>query len=239
MRTLAAIAALVCLSLPAGAFAELRTYEVDARYRQEVYRALHGILQGSPKPTGQIERLPTGQLLIQAAPEVHQQIEAVLSAVAARQPAAAPQVTVRYWAVLGTPGADDGAGVPAILHEVLDEIESVYGALGFRVLGNAMLVTESGQWGELEGYPLSVEQQTYAQGTELNAQLGIEFTYTRCINPNSGRSPTPCSGERLKQDIDLRTTLEAGDMVVLAENTIDSGQLEGTMFYIVHWPGQQ
>ncbi|MGH8495471.1 MAG: hypothetical protein ACREVN_04995 [Gammaproteobacteria bacterium] len=239
MRIFAAIAALVCLSVPAGAFAELRTYDVDAKYRQEVYEALAGILETPPNLKGQVERLPTGQLLIEAAPETHKQIEAVLNEVAARQASAAPQVTLRYWAVLGSPNEEDAAGVPTILRDALDEIEATHGALGFRVLANATLMTESGQYGELEGYPLTVRQQTYAQGTALNAQIDIEFAY----RGHFGNGEAPPSGfqatQPQSQDIELTTTLEAGDIVVLAENTIDGSELDGTMFYIVHWPGDR
>lgn len=225
MRRFTGVAALLCLSLPAAAYAELRAYDVDAKYRQEIYEALLGILE-TPPPTGRVERLPTGQLLVDTSPEVHKQIEAVLNEVAARKTTAAPQVKLRYWAVLGTPNAEDGAGVPAILRDPLDEVEAVHGALGFRVLGNATLVTESGQTGELRGYPLSVWQTTYAQGTALNADIHIEFAYGRPMHPDS-------------QTVELKTTLEAGDVVVLGENTIDGAELNGTMFYIVNWPAER
>jgi hypothetical protein len=236
MRTLSGIAAIACLCLPALAVADLRTYDVDPKYRQEVYQALVGVLQSSPNPTGRVERLPTGQLLIEAAPDVHKQIAAVLDAVAARQAIAAPQVTLRYWAVLGRPGAGDEAGAPAILRDVFDEIEGVHGPLGFQILGNAALVTESGQRGEFKGYPLSIRQQTFAQGTALNVQIRIEFAYRRLVHPGgNGNSPS----QPQWQEIELKTTLDAGDTVVLGENTIDTGELKGTMFYIIYWAGAQ
>lgn len=242
MRTLGAIAAIICLCHSALAVAELRTYDVDPKYRQEVYQALVGVLQSSPSPTGRVERLPTGQLLIDAGPEVHKQIKAVLDGIAERQAGAAPQITLRYWAVLGSPNAEDTAVVPAILSNVLDEIEGVHGPLGFRILGNATLVTESGQFGQLEGHPLSIRQKTFAQGPALNAQIAIEFAYTRHSKPggSSDASPNPCETmQRQQQEIELTTTLEAGDTVVLGENTLDTGELKGTMFYIIHWPGTE
>lgn len=244
MRTLAGIAALACLGVPAVAMADLRAYDVDAKYRQEVYEALRGILEAEQSPTGRIERLPTGQLLIDTAPEIHKQIEAVLEEVAARQPTAAPQITLRYWAVLGSPDADDADSVPEILREALDEIESVHGPLGFRILANATLVTESGQYGEVEGHPLSVSQQTFAQGTDLSAEIGIRFAYARHarrVAEGDGNGATkllPVMAPAT-QEVNLKTTLEAGDIVVLGENTIDGGELDGTMFYIVHWPGER
>lgn len=245
MRAFPAIAVLVCLSLPAGALAELRAYEVDAKYRQEVFQALRGILQDRPNPTGRVERLPTGQVLIDAAPEVHAQIETILDSIAARETAAAPRITLRYWAVLGSPGEADAADVPAIRRDVLDEIEAVHGDLGFRVLGNATLVTESGQSGELEGNPLTVMQETYAQGTALNALIQIEFNYPLYVRPMSGDGAAPFrTREILEQRVDLRTTLEAGEFVVLGENTLGENTIEGdglsgTMFYIVHWPAER
>lgn len=241
MRTFAATVALMSLSLPAGALAELRTYSVDPQYRQEVYQALAGVLSDRPQPIGRVERLPTGQFLVDTSPELHAQIETILDDIAAQQPAAAARVALRYWVVLGSRNAGDDAGLPVVLRETLDELEAIHGDLGFRVVGNASLVTESGQPGELEGNPLSIEQEAYAQGNILNADLEIQFLYTFMTGQtNTNQQGNPFETvQRWVQRVELRTTLEAGDVVVLSENSIDGVDLDGTLFYIVHWPGEQ
>jgi hypothetical protein len=148
--------------------------------------------------------------------------------------------------VLGTPGATNNGSVPEVLNDVLDEIESTHGDLGFRVLGNATLVTESGQSGEIDGNPLSISQQTFAQGPALNAVLRIEFVYTyvsASVSNEDGGNPFQ-TVQRETQRVELRTTLERDDFVVvgensLGENAIDGERLEGTVFYIVHWPEER
>lgn len=235
MRTFRTCAALLILSLPGAALAELRAYDVDFRYRQEVFEALRDVLTQNPNymvapgaAVGRVQQLPTGQILVDATPAVHEQIAAVLDAISARQTEAAPQVTLRYWAVLGTRGAADAGSLPETLRDVLDELERIHGDLGFRVLGNAALMTESGQEGELDGDPLSIWQRTYVQGSTLNAEVSVAFRYVRNVTAERSGLQT--------QRVELKTTIGAGEFVVLSENTIDNGELDGTLFYIVHWP---
>lgn len=246
MKSFLPIVALVALCLPAASFAELRTYDVAIQYRQEILEALRGTLQVGGNPAARIEELPTGQLLIDTSADVHSQIESILRQIESRPTAPAPQVTLRYWAVLGTPGTADRGTVPAILGDVLDEIEATHGDLGFRVLGNATLVTESGQYGEIEGDPLSVHQQTFAQGSVLNAEIEIRFIYLFFVPATAGADgANPFqTAQRQSQKLELRTTLDRGDFVVvgensLGENAIGGERLEGTVFFIVHWPEER
>jgi hypothetical protein len=246
MKSFLPIVAVLSLILPAAAFAELRTYDVDVRYRQEILEALRGTLQVGGNPTARIEELPTGQLLIDTSADVHAQIDTILRSIESRPTTPAPQVTLRYWAVLGTPGAPDRGTVPEILGDVLDEIEATHEDLGFRMLGNATLVTESGQYGEIDGDPLSVHQQTFAQGSVLNAEIEIRFTYPFFVPATSDADgPIPFqTAQRESQKLELRTTLERGDFVVvgensLGENAIGGERLEGTVFFIMHWPEER
>ena len=70
MRFSAVLICLALLSLPAGAFAEIRTYSIEERYGEEIYRALRDVLGERAR----VSRLPTGQLLIDAQPDLHNQI---------------------------------------------------------------------------------------------------------------------------------------------------------------------
>ena len=246
MKLRTALPAIIFLCLPLSALAELQTYDIDVRYRQEVLEALRGVLQVGGDPAARIVQLPTGQLLIDTRPEVHEQIEGILATIESQSTAAPPQITLRYWAVLGTADAVDNGNVPEILADVLDEIESSHGDLGFRLLGNATLITESGQKGEIEGDPLSVSQQTFAQDSVLNAEIGIRFVYTYrsgSFSNEDGANPFQTI-QRQTQRVELRTTLERDDFVVVAENSlgenvIDGETLAGTVFYIVHWPEER
>jgi hypothetical protein len=44
---------------------------------------------------------------------------------------------------------------------------------------------------------------------------------------------------RSHQVVDLKTTIQAGEFVVLGENTVNSQELDGKLFYIVHWPAAE
>ena len=72
---------LVCMAFSANALAEFKLYDVDPSYREEVY----GVLARALRPqqgvalANSIELLPTGQILIDAMPETHQQVAAVLA----------------------------------------------------------------------------------------------------------------------------------------------------------------
>jgi hypothetical protein len=237
------------LLLAASAAAELRTYDVDFKYQQEVHRALVSILHKDPAIAGpaglsygQVQLLPTGQIVVDTSPETHAQIEELLAEIRARQTDATPRVTLRYWVVLGTNVEEAPGDAPApILNDVLAELRRVHGDLTFRVLGTATLVTESGQQGEVKSAPLGATQGVYVRGQTASAAIRLRYVEPRPIplrmqdQPGFLQTiPDPYVG-----DINLNVTLERGEFLVLGESTVQTFQLKGTLFYIVHWPASE
>jgi hypothetical protein len=228
--------ATLLLLIPSAALADLRTFDVDPRYRQEVYEALQGVLVNNPGMAagglaryGSLELLPSGQILIEAQPETLVQVEAVLAAIAARPVAPAPRVALRYWVVLGTRGgaaAANALGTPAptMLNDVLTELRGIHGELTFRVIGAAAVASVSGRKGEVGGTTLRVEQTAYAQGDTLEADIRM-----------LAQSSRPEDRFRVG-DLVVRTTLHRGEFVVIGEGELQEGGIEGQVFYIVHWP---
>ena len=143
--------------ISSNAWADLRAFEVDFQYRQEVIEALRGVLVSDPSfaregfaAYGHVQLLPGGQILVEASPETLVQIDAVIRSISARPVVATPRVSLRYWAVLGTRAQGNvvdevGTPAPSVLNDVLAELERMHGDLTFRVLGTAALATESGQ----------------------------------------------------------------------------------------------
>ena len=85
--------ALLCL-ISSSAWADLRIYDVDFQYRQEIFRALNELLQVAGQPDvryGRVELLPTGQILVNAEPETLDEVEQLLRAIRARPPGATPR----------------------------------------------------------------------------------------------------------------------------------------------------
>jgi hypothetical protein len=243
IRTVAAGAAVL---LAKGAWADLRTYEVDVQYQQEVYGALQQTLIANPIDAlpgtayGRVERLPNGQILVDAKPETHEQIERLIAAINERQVGRAPRATLRYWVLLGSHDGTSDAASPAILAEVLDELERVHGDLNFEVLGTASLVTESGQSGKASGEPLAVEQRVYVDGNTASAELKLRFVQSgpRLTTTQPGPGPTTPFLTVVKPyegGLELNVTLNGGEFLVLGENTVRTTGLEGTLFYIVQW----
>jgi hypothetical protein len=227
------------LFVSSNAWADLRTFDVDPQYQQEVFAALRRILtpdEGKiPAVNGRVEQLPSGQILVNADAATLEQVEKVLQGMRARPPAATPQATLRYWAVFGSTGAERTANapnppMPPALRAVLEEVQRIHGNLTFRVLGTAALATSSGQLGEADGWPLSVEQTVYVQGNTLNASISMELT---------GNAPNSVGNSRIG-NLTVRTNLERGEFVVLGESHVvfpgSAGQFErGPVFYVVHW----
>jgi hypothetical protein len=83
-------------------------------------------------------------------------------------------------------------------------------------LGTATVVSESGQEGEVAGTPLSVRQEAHVQGDTLNAEIRI------VVSPIG--------------ELEVTTPLKRGEFVVLGDSTQQGGGVDGTFFYIVHWP---
>jgi hypothetical protein len=240
--------ALLCLA-SSSVWADLRTYDVDPQYSQEIFGALRELLEVAGQPGvryGRVELLPTGQILVNATPETLDEVEQLLRAIRARPPGSTPRVELRYWVVQGrgAPVARTGQDAetvspnfgppPAALNGVLDEIKRVHGDLAFQILATAAVVSESGQLGGVEGMPLTVYQRAHVQGDTLNAELKVQL---------SGVVPWDNSPRQVGQ-LDVRTSLERGEFVVLGEGThripwpptYQGGRSDGTLFYIVHWP---
>jgi hypothetical protein len=238
------IAALLCL-VSTSAWADLRSYDVDFQYRNEVYEALR-ILLANPAntaTTGSVQLLPSGQILVNATPQTLEQVDQLLRAIRTRPAAATPRVSLRYWAVLGTP---PGTAVtakpgsprpPSALQEVLTELKRFHGELQFQIIGTAAVVSESGQSGEVQGIPLEVEQMAHVQGDTLNAHVVLKLSPPLVpsaeIRNEVGEVTFP--GDAVGE-IAVRTSLKRGEFVVLGESTQQGNGLDGTIFYIVHWP---
>jgi|SRR6185503_8786421 len=219
--------------LSSNAWADLRTFDVDPQYGQEIFKALQNILSpvGNTGATqGQVQILSSGQIVVNASTETLDQVEQVLKAIRARPVAAAPRVELRYWVVLGSRTAvanPPGAAPPSALGSVLAELERLHGDLTFRVIGAATLTTESGQFGEVDGTTLQVEQTTYAQGESLNARIVMELLRGAVqLGPEAN----------LRGKVDVQTTLRRGEFVVLGQSELVGGGLDGPVFFIVHWP---
>lgn len=230
----------LALLVSSNAWADLMTYDVDPQYRDEMYDALRRILEPQGQPTnGRVQLLPSGQILVNAEPNTLVQVEKVLQALRARPAPAAPRVSLRYWALLGTLGTSpqrnpQGAGPPpavpppAVLNDVISELRRLHGELTYRVIGTAAVATNSGQLGQVKGMPFSVEQTAFVQGDTLNAAISMQLT--------SGAG-LPIGNTVQLGSLALRTTLKRGEFVVLGEGHFREQitGLEGPVFYIVHW----
>ncbi|HJR70396.1 MAG TPA: hypothetical protein VKA43_10180 [Gammaproteobacteria bacterium] len=243
------VAALLCL-VSTSAWADLRTYDVEFQYRNEIYEALRNLLAHYPGNLntgsyGTVQLLPSGQILVNAPPETLEQVDQLLRAIRERPAAATPRVSLRYWVVVGTRAASNTvangqttvtvagntntrstAPIPSALNGVVAELERFHGDLTFRVLGTAAVVSESGQPGGVEGLPLGVTQVAHVQGDRLNAEITMELT----LPVNWAQQPENVA------DLEVRTSLERGEFVVLGESTHQGNGVDGTLFYIVHWP---
>jgi len=224
----------LALLISSAARADLRTYDVDPQYRDELYNALRRILEPQGQPTnGRVQLLPSGQILVNADTPTLQQVEQVLQALRTKPAPAAPRVSLRYWAVLGSRAqnaadAPAGAPPPAVLNDALSELRRLHGDLTFRVIGTAAVATNSGQPGEIAGTAFSVEQTAYVLGDTLNAAISMKLT--------SGYG-LPIGQTVEIGSLSLRTTLERGEFVVLGESQVLSSlqKYDGPVFFIVHW----
>jgi hypothetical protein len=229
-------AAVFALLIAGTAQADLKTFDVDPQYQQEIFAALTDILTPDPQQGlimeahGRVELLPSGQILVNADAATLEQVEQVLQALRARPAEAAPRATLRYWAVLGAPEADPASSIgtppPPALDDVLAELSRVHGERVFRVIGSAALTTASGQHGQIEASTLSVDQRIFVQGDTLNAQISLELEVV---------APPPMIGTLEVGDLALRTTLRRGEFIVVGESEVQTLSLKGAIFYIVHW----
>jgi len=232
MRLQLPVLALLLLT-SSTAWADLKTYDVDPQYRQEIYSALLKILDPAGtnfggQTQGRVQLLPSGQLLVNAPAETLAQVEQVLQAIRNRPAPAAPRVELRYWAVLGSRGANPpGTTPPSALNPVLAEMKRFHGDLTFRVIGSAALTTESGQPGNVSGMALEISQTAFAQGDNLNAAIGVNL---QGVGGSEGPNARFAIGS-----IRVQTALKRGEFVVLGQSELKSG-FDGPVFFIVHWP---
>lgn len=246
---------LVAFSLltSSNAWADLKVYDVDPQYRQEIFAALQRILNPQGQPTnGRVELLPSGQLLINASPETLESVEQVLQTIRNRPAAAAtPRADLHYWAVLGSRAAvanPPGTAPPSSLGNVLGELERLHGDLQFRVIGSAALATESGQQGHVSGMALEVQQTVFVQGDALNAAIDMNLEGRVAMPPAPEGvdvgvrnfvtivPPVPEGVEFNIGSITVRAALRRGEFVVLGQSEVAGGGLDGPVFFIVHWP---
>jgi hypothetical protein len=213
-----------------NAWADLKTFDVDPQYRQEIYAALQSILTPQGFQTqGRVELLPSGQLLVNATAETLVQVEQVLQTIRNRPAAATPRVDLRYWAVFGTRGPvarPPGTPPPNALGAVLSELERLHGDLQFHVIGTAALTSDSGQQGSVSGAALEVQQTAFVQGDTLNATIQLFLPGRK-----SEQGQEPNLG-----GVEVRTGLRRGEFVVLGQSDLWLGDINGPVFFIVHWP---
>jgi hypothetical protein len=215
---------LTCLLAASAAEAEIRIYDVDSLYRQEVQNALDRVLRREypDKPFyGTVEMLPTGQLLIEAPAAGHVQIETILAAIRARTQASPTKMMLRYWVLSGVPGRPDNtSGNMRMLVPVLSELEDIHGELGFEIIDTVTLMSQSGGDAEMDSEHLEIFQRAYSDGQIMNAEIELQF-------------------ERDSIDYQVRAefSISAGEFVVLGESSADIDETRGMVFYLVHWAG--
>jgi len=245
MTRISLTAAAFALLIVSNASADLRTYDVPPQYQQEVFAALREVLNVPTTEGGRVERLPSGQIVVNAEPEVLDQVEVILKAIREKGVVAAPRVALRYWGVLGAPtqsaaAKNVGSPPPAALNAVLSELRRVHGEVAFRVIGTAAVTTNSGQYGEVKGTTLDVEQTAYVQGDTLNANISMRLSGPALTEVASGPDNVtvriaPQVGNFPYGNLRLTTMLKRGEFVVLGENHVQAGGIDGPVFYIVHW----
>ena len=117
--------------ISSNAWADLRIFDVEPRYQQEIYDALRAVLVSNPQflstgsTFGNVDLLASGQIMVNASQETLNQVEQVIKAISARPVAATPRASLRYWAVLGTRAPANtangvGAPPPPVLNDVLE-----------------------------------------------------------------------------------------------------------------------
>jgi hypothetical protein len=146
-------APLALLLVAATASADTAVYDLDAKNAKEIADALGRVLtaQCAVVPNTvlnvnpnmcKVELLPTGQLLVAAPAASQAQIATVIKAIAARDAAPAPRVTLQYWVIYGAPGKAAAADASLKPHgAVVQQLERMHGDLGFSVLDSTSLVT--------------------------------------------------------------------------------------------------
>jgi len=213
VRVSYAVAALAALAAAAPAQAATQIYDVDPAYRQEVYEILRQMLnlEGSSLG-GRVQLLPTGQILVDTFEDARQaDVEIVLAAIENSDPGRTPTVTLRYWVLEGTPAANDAA-VPALLGDVVRELETVHGELGIRVLDTAIVSGRAGREASFASERLEIVQVAHANEETVNATIHFASE---------------------QQELSVDVSMAPGEFVVLSSGTSEAG----VTAVIVNWPG--
>ncbi|MBE2253895.1 MAG: hypothetical protein IAE78_30480 [Myxococcus sp.] len=224
-------ALVLCLSLtacPATPTADgrtpalvLRSYEVPPGSGQRLRSVLKEVLwfgsEGKDANTyvGRVDVSPDGQLLVLAPASVHEGVDALVASVKARGLKEPETVTLTYWVVTGTPGAEQSQPMPEVIQPALTEVTKAEGPLGFTLAEQLSVSSLPGERGEMNGRDTSVDQFVSAVGEALMADLRLE---------------------RLGQRIRTRVRLSPGKVVVLASSGApekNSGDASKRVFFIV------
>ncbi len=207
--------------------AELKVYEVDIQYREELMEILQRLYFYPPngqerRRLATVEMLSTGQVVIDASAQTHQEIAGVLKAIEAAKPSGSPTLTLRYWVLSGRPNEPDAVdGGLRMLEPVLKQLEEVHGELGFTVDARLGVTGESGIQTEAGGRPLFVEQTAITDGITLNLKLELGHELNQ-----------------MRQGIATSLTMQQGEFVVLSERSGAVDGKPGMLFYVVHWPAK-
>jgi hypothetical protein len=235
------------LAVATTAAADTAVYDLDAKNAREIAQALQGVLAAQCQQPGSgngnagachLELLPTGQLLVAAPDGAQAQVAAVLKAIAARNAAPTPRVTLQYWVISGAPGKPD-ASDPALkpLNAVLQQLEKLHGELGFKVEDSVMLTTQSGTSASNGGGSFEVRENVRAAGDSVTADVRLKFT--RMAPAPQQNQGAPYVFVPSQSELSVSTAIKRGEYLVLGEGKLDTADRPGTLFYVVHWPEGQ
>lgn len=197
---------------------EMRVYDIDIQYRNEIHDALWSLLSPPGGPFGVVKLLPTGQLLVASDAKTHEQIARVLKDIETGAPSKTPRITLRYWVLAGIDGRPP-AKLPPMLDPVVDQLQAVHGELNYEIIDSVSVTGQSGSRSEVENSRLSVSQTVWTDGSSIDAQ--IEFAH---------------KDQDTRQTITGSFSMGPGEFLVLSERTLDSDR-KTLLFYVVHWPG--
>lgn len=210
--------------------AEIRVYTVDLTRYERIYHALNGVLSvsSSGSPSGVIERLPDGQLLINTSPELHADIEKVLAAIS-KNPIAKPEsARVEYLVVKYQPGEQPLQVEPSLESDGWFG-EFIDGGL-FGDTGTLGLLYESSSLSEI-GRSTSVDSTSGSHRLVLSKQgerLRVSFDLSVVDN-----------GQRTSWE--ATTDLELDVPVILFETVYELGAekgVKGTYYLAIRWTDQ-
>ena len=223
MKLHRALMILILVFISFAVQAEMRTYNVDIKYRSEIEGILVDFLEMDLPERGRAgsaRLLPNGLLLVEAPPDIHEQIARIIADIAKHPPDPAPRVTLNYWVLSAAPGeADVKSEDLKTLAPVLDRLEEVYGELGFEVLDNLSLTNSAGSGSNLQGNTLTVNQWTASDGSILNADISLKYHTSETLN-----------------QLHTEFSIKQGEFVVLGRSNKLFEGVKKWLFYIVTWP---